>query len=126
MKSQDQILLEAAYQEVSNKVKDLYDQINPLAEKILGGDDKKVWDLDKEDRTGEFKHYSQFALKRITINAGSPKAYPAVQFGNWFNEQLWGSEINPHATDPKKYAAILEVLKKKASEDSDSSKDESI
>jgi hypothetical protein len=126
MKSQDQILLEAAYQEVANKVKDLYDQIKPLAEKILGGEKMVVWDLDEEDETGEFKHYSQFALKRITINAGSPKAYPSIEFGNWHGGQLWGSEISPYATTPKKYAAILEVLKKKASEGSDSSKDESI
>ena len=49
-----------------------------------------------------------------------------IEFGNWHGGQLWGSEISPYATTPKKYAAILEVLKKKASEGSDSSKDESI
>ena len=126
MKPRDQILLEAAYQEVANKVKDLYDQIKPLAEKILGGEKMVIWNLDEEDGTGEFKHYTQFALKRITINAGSPKAYPSIEFGNWHGGQLWGSEISPYATTPKKYAAILEVLKKKASEGSDSSKDEPI
>jgi hypothetical protein len=114
MKSKDQLLLEAAYHEVANQVKDLYNQIMPLAEKILGGEKMVVWDLDEEDKMGEFKHYSQFALKRITINAGSSQATPSIQFGNLHGGQLWGSEINPHATTPKKYAAILKVLQKKA------------
>ena len=117
MKSKDQLLLEAAYREVSNRVKELYDQIMPLAEKILGGEKRVVWDLDEQDQAGEFKVYTRFCLERITVNAGSPSAYPSIRFGNWHNGQLWGSELSPHATTPKKYAAILEVLKKKAGAD---------
>jgi len=88
MKSQDQQLLEEAYGHVANKVKDLYDQIKPLAEKILGNEKRVVWDLDDEDRSGEFfKAYSQFGLRRITINAGSPKAYPSLNL-------VIGMEVN--------------------------------
>ena len=113
MKTQDQLLLEAAYSEVSGKVKELYAQIMPLAEKILGSERKVIWDLDEEDQTGPFKHFSQFGLRRITINSGSSQATPSIEFGNWFNEQLWGSGLSPYATTPKWYAGILEVLKKK-------------
>lgn len=113
MSNKDQILLEAAYQEVSNKVKELYDQIMPLAEKILGSEKRAVWNLDEEDQDGEFKAYSRFCLERITINAGSSQATPSIRFGNWHNGQLWGSEISPYATTPRKYEAILKVLKKK-------------
>ena len=114
MKSQDQLLLEAAYSEISGKVKELYSQIMPLAEKILGGEKRVVWDLDEEDRDGQFKAYSRFCLERITINAGSSQATPSIRFGNWYNGQLWGSNLSRYATTPRKYAGILEVLKKKA------------
>jgi len=117
MKNNDQQLLEEAYEEVSNQLKDLYNQIKPLAEKILGNEKMVVWDVDEENKQiKEFSHYTQFALKRITINAGSPRAYSSIQFGNFHGGQLWGSELSPHATTPKKYAAILEVLKKKTKE----------
>jgi len=116
MKTKDQLLLEAAYGQVAGNITDLYNQIMPLAEKILGGEKRVVWDLDEEDQDGEFKVYSRFCLERITINAGSSQATPSIRFGNWHNGQLWGSELSPHATTPKKYAAILNVLKKKAGE----------
>jgi hypothetical protein len=116
MKTKDQLLLEAAYGQVAGNVTDLYNQIMPLAEKILGSEDRVVWNLDEEDRTGEFKVYTQFGLERATINAGSSQATPSIQFGNWHNRELWGSTLSPHATNPKKYAAILNVLKKKAGE----------
>jgi hypothetical protein len=114
MKSKDQLLLEATYQEIANQTKDLYKQIKPLAEKILGDEKMVAWDLDEEDKQSkEFSHYTQFALKRITINAGSPKEYPSIQFGNLHGGQLWGDELSPHATTLKRYAAILKVLQKK-------------
>ncbi len=115
MRTNDQRFLEEAYHEVTNRVKDLYNQIIPLAEKILGNEKMVVWDLDEEDKQSkDFSHFTQFGLKRITINAGSPSAYPAIQFGNLHGGQLWGDTVfSPHATTPKKYAAILEVLKKK-------------
>jgi hypothetical protein len=115
MNATDQQLLEEAYYQVANQVKDLYNQIKPLAEKILGSEKMVAWNLDEEDKQSkEFSHYTQFALKRIMINAGSPQQYPSIEFGNLHGGQLWGSEINPHATTPKKYAAILRVLQKKA------------
>ena len=115
MKSKDQQLLEEAYHEVANQTKELYQQIKPLAEKILGGEKMVAWDLDEEDKQSkEFSHFTQFALKRITINAGSPTAYSSIQFGNLHGGQLWGNELSPHATTPKKYAAILKVLQKKS------------
>jgi hypothetical protein len=114
MSSKDQQLLEEAYWEVANQVKDLYNQIKPLAEKILGAKKEMSWDLDEEDKQSEFfSHFTQFALKRIIINAGSPTAYPSIEFGNLHGGQLWGNELSPHATTPKKYAAILKVLQKK-------------
>ena len=114
MKSKDQVLLEAAYHEVSGRVKELYNQIIPLAEKILGSEQMVSWDLDEQDKMSkEFSHYTKFCLKRVNVNAETPKAEPAIQFGNLHGGQLWGVEINPYATTPKQYAAILEVLQKK-------------
>jgi hypothetical protein len=99
----------------ANRVKHLYDQIMPLAEKILGGKKMVDWNLDKEDESGMFNSFTNFALKRITINAGSPQATSAIAFGNLHNNKfLQVAEINQHATTPKKYAAILKVLEKKA------------
>ncbi len=111
MKNKDQFLLEAAYDEISNKVKELYKEIRPLVDKILGGEKMAVWDLDEEDQAGEFKAYSQFGLKKSEVPGSE---HPAIRFGNWYRGQLWGFEISPWATTPKKYAALLHVLKKKA------------
>jgi hypothetical protein len=129
MKPKDQQLLEEAYEDILKKtaydernpkhyeVKVLYKEVKDLANQVLGDKDMLVWDLTDEDRQ-KFKAYSQFGLKRVMVNKGSPNEYPAFRFGNYYRGEIWGDLLTPHTTTPnttlKKYTEILGVLKNKA------------
>jgi len=129
MKSKDQQLLEEAYEKInkpsyeekSKTVKDLFDQIKPIADQLLAGKNYEplIWEPSEEEQ-GLFKAYSQFALQKVVSRSGAGER-DEIKFGNYSRGQIWGpGTLSPHASPDRDtietYTNILKVLQNKLNE----------